>query len=184
MTPIHSSIFHSLLPVCLKATAAARPSTVKKDKEVEAKARDLASHISAHGNISMEFKRYIAQCFYILLDGGEALAKISGGGGNTFKPFVVIKETSEKKPRLRIITHSGTSGTGNVLEPSGSILAWGLGKSAPATDEEVEQCLSDLTPAQLRTIMTEASFLPIIQPLFEDQTELVEVTEGEVVKAK
>lgn len=42
-----------------------------------------------------------------------------------------------------------------------------------ATDEEIEQCLSDLTVSQLKFILTEDLFAPILSPLYEEQDELV-----------
>lgn len=178
MTPIHSSIFHALLPVCLKATTAARPKNVTKNKEVEEKAKELANYINNNPfNIQDVYKKWQAQCFYIMLGGGEALVKIAGAS-TVYKPFVVINSPYSGKDRFRIVTHSKSSPNANILEINGSIAEWGLGSALVASDEEVEKCLSDLTPGQLRTIMSEPTFLPIIQPLFEEQTELVEVKEG------
>lgn len=76
-----------------------------------------------------------------------------------------------------IVTHGNNRTVLNTLGKTSSIMYnYSQEKEQEtriATDEEIEACLSNLNPAQLRFIMNNDIFAPIIASLFEDVEEIV-----------
>lgn len=102
-----------------------------------------------------------------------------------YNPFTVIVLHSKQSGNSlllnipRIVTHGKHRFTVHLDdEPQESYNhATTIDQTRVATDEEVENCVMSLTPKQLRSIMSHELFAPIVNQLYEEQTELVSAEE-------
>jgi len=81
----------------------------------------------------------------------------------------------------RIVLHGKHKTTLQLDEDQANIGIFNVHDTNPnearlATDDEIEACVTSLSPKQLRKIMTEELFAPIVNKLYEAQEELVAET--------
>lgn len=203
MTPLAYQIANVLLPICLQETAKMREiyekePAIKLSPQCEKikKLLDAYAHLTSNESASIIFKDILAT---ILVDTNPELSKqllalklthqlvIHKPIYNNFTVVVVIKDVTGHKLYLnvpRIVTHGKTGeslyydGEANNSFNFGGV----VGEARLATDEEIEACLNTLTAQQIKRIMTMDLFAPIVNPLFEEQTELVPVDEEPELK--
>lgn len=161
MTPLHSMIKNALLPVCLETNKARRVATETKPSERAKQLNDYFAKLTTLNESYVEALRQTA----MLITGDKGIT-VKPKDPFVFSPMTVIRF---KNGDLRIVTH-GTKYyslrvNGEIGEHTNGLI------DGVATDVEVERCLDQLVPKQLRTIMSHEVFMPFIQPMLEDMEE-------------
>lgn len=170
MTPIKTLIKNALLTICLQTTAQVRPKEWPAPDEARKRKLDaIRTEIESMADlIHPTYRAYTTNVLAIVLDLPELKQSFKK---SYFNPMTVVMFDE-------MILHIIVSGKDNkVLSLEGKEEAKDEKKLRPATDEEVEKCLDELTPAQVKAVLTFPVFEPYVANLYEDQTELIEVSE-------
>jgi hypothetical protein len=185
MTPLHHSLIQILLPACIETTAKQRekPPPPELDKELWELLKDLRTSVTyGKEDWARKMLRLIAhvtkrpeidQYAQLIIDNGLVAQgpnydpltvivledKRSNHNFTTNKPYIIVNGKN-----FRLLHETGrTDDTRYSAEDNPRL----------ATDEEIEQCLENLTAAQLRKIMTHDLFAPLVSRMYEAETELV-----------
>lgn len=191
MTPLSHQIGMLLLPVCLKTTQRMRDLYKKTEpvcpRDDIKELFTLLTTATAEPKVTRFYRAFAAA---IENDPARkaAIASIPIPEGPIqnihpiYDPFTVIVLTSDRSGHKmiidvpRIVTHGKNRHTlWHDNEPGSGYNVNDTDKDETriATDEEVEACVMDLSPRQLRIVMTSDLFAPVVNPLYEEQTELV-----------
>ncbi len=199
MTPLAYQISQLLLPVCLEETHKMREiyaEPVQSFTQSRARAVKLIIDSLINNGVTIPIAnafKHLAAIYETSPDAKKEIESIiiQPQSTNTlpiYNPFtvvVIIYNFSGHKLLTgvpRIVTH-GKHGDTLLLDEDNTvgfpahynIIKTEKSEVRLASDEEIEACLMDLSPRQLRTIMTTELFAPIINKLYEAQEELVAV---------
>lgn len=181
MTPLHAQVKGTLMPVLLETTQKAREyrDKIKKpNDEVYKKMEAIVKSKLSRDQISENMMKVILDLIGTAT-GRPDLINIAKSSGSyaPLDPFTVIIPTELTKDALSYGLVTGLPylvlhGIDKVLlAPDAHLVenaydTQGQYKSFPANDLEVEALLDNLTPAQLRYILSAEMFAPFLEPIF------------------
>lgn len=185
MTPLHNQIFQTLLPVCLETTTKMRenysPVKIAEDGEeakeklkIVARLKPLYSSLKQeHG---LEFSNKIFNLLAVATDNDKIKIILEEDNNSTiYDPFTIIvmkaDNVGHKQPLN--IPYICIHGANRIFLGDNNKYNFEQKDVVLASDEEVESCIANLNPWQLRYIMYNDLFAPIVNGLFEQQDELV-----------
>lgn len=206
MTKLHHQIFSMLLPVCLNINQRMREKyEVKADEKNDQKSvrigklkaylKSEKDRMEKAGVSSLYYQSMInipvTICAFILDDKDwlKALDYEKGQGHDEYEPLsVIVREkiinNSTDVPigvpllvlhgqRKKVLLSNGRESEREYNKDSNSPQ-----ETSVATDEQVEECLSNLTPAQLRFILANDIFAASLSPLLEETEDVVAEDNG------
>ena len=196
-TPLAYQIGSLLLPICLEETNKARELYKKQETSgLAPEVAELYSIFEAHKRLgaSKEAIELFRRCSALYMPThkeailGLKLPHDLKDIMPVYSPFTVIviehdySDHRMSKDVPRIVTHGKDKTTlWHDGEPQNkyNYKPGEADETRVATDDEVEACVTSLTVKQLRTVMNSDLFAPIVNTLFEEQTELVKVEDNE-----
>lgn len=195
MTSLSYNIGQLLLPICLAETAKMRelykpppdPDVPDSVKELYKVLKNAKTEIP---NLSIPFFKAYAAAIETDPTRRAAIQALTFPTGpiksihpiyNTFTVIVLHSNHSKNGLFLdvpRIVTHGKQRETLWLDDEPHHFYnsdSMSVDETRVATDEEVEACVTSLSPTQCRRVMTMDLFAPIVNVLYEEQTELVAV---------
>ncbi len=179
MTPLHKRIAGLLYPVLLETTRKQRVARQKPEGEENlVKIRELLADETKKGNMHTSTTEMWRGILHLLTKSDVFQTKI-GSPNAGFAPFTVLFGTFNKtKDSLAICLHE----QGHYLREDGSAQVFTIASKMIASDDQVKECLEDLSAQQLRFIMSNALFAPVMNALYEAEEE-PEPDKAETTKA-
>lgn len=200
MTKLHHQIFSLLLPVCLDINQRMREKyEVKPDEKNDQKSLRIGK-LKAYLKSRREELRQTVQSEYVkglletpiticsfILDDKDWLKALDYEKGNQHDEYEPLSVIVREKPQSNtidipvdvplLVLHGQRK---KVLLPNGreSERLYNYDLASPqetiiASDEQVEECLSNLTTAQLRFILANDIFAASLSPLLEETEDVV-----------
>lgn len=164
MTGLHKRVAGILWPIMKEVSA--KQSGAEDQGETPENIRKIRASLTEKVNKGWDITYAdIIREVAFHMTGDKHLEQPLGRASKSFLPFTVLFGTFDKtKNSLAICVHEA----GHYIRQQGDLSTFTAETKKIASDDQIKQCLEELNPAQLRFIMTNAVFMPLMAPLFEE----------------